>query len=252
EVPISGRRRFIDLTKMEEEMLARQAYREIMAEFGHAIVPSNHPYSVFVRWVAEKIIKVSGMTDLNWEVYLIQSPQRNAFVLPGGKVFVFTGILPIVQNEDGLAAVLGHEIAHQVARHSAEKMSWTKVAVLAQVLVSFFFDPGMLFSRLFMEFGVMMPFSRKCETEADYIGLKLMAQACYDPTAAVDMWTRMKMADNGEKVSEYMSTHPAHDTRIKQITEWLPEAIETREKSDCEQVTPLWGLFRNSAFSRRW
>ncbi|KAJ3411897.1 hypothetical protein HDV05_001532 [Chytridiales sp. JEL 0842] len=137
---------------------------------------------------AKPASKLSGLNDVNWEVHVIDYPQRNAFVLPGGKVFVFTGILPIVKNEDGLAAVIGHEVAHQVARHSAEKLSWVKVIVLAQIFMSFFFDPGFLFNRLFMELGVMLPFSRASETEADYIGLTLMAGACYDPHAAVAMW----------------------------------------------------------------
>ncbi|KAI9337143.1 peptidase M48 [Zopfochytrium polystomum] len=225
-------------------MLSKQAYEEIMAQFGSRIVPVTHPLSRFVQRVAGNIIRVSGMTDLEWEVHLIDYPQRNAFVLPGGKVFVFTGILPVVGDENGLAAVLGHEIAHQVARHSAEKMSWVKVIVLGQILLSFFFDPGFIFNRLFMELGVMMPFSRLCESEADLIGLKLMAQACYDPRAAIRMWENMKVADGGERQMEYLSTHPSHENRIAKITEWMPEALEIREKSDCKEVSPLWGLFK--------
>jgi metalloendopeptidase OMA1, mitochondrial len=101
-------------------------------------------------------IAVSGLTHLKWEVHLIDSPQRNAFVLPGGKVFVFTGLLPIVKDENGLAAVLGHEIAHQVARHAAEKMSWAKILLVGQLVVSFFFDAGFLFNRLFVDLGLMV------------------------------------------------------------------------------------------------
>ncbi|KAJ3218006.1 hypothetical protein HDU67_006906 [Dinochytrium kinnereticum] len=247
EVPISGRRRFIDLTKQEEQALSKQAYAQIMAQFGHQIVSPLHPYSVMVRRVSERIIKASGMTDLEWEVHLIDDPQRNAFVLPGGKVFVFTGLLPIVQNEDGLAAVLGHEVAHQLARHSAEKMSWAKIVMVGQVLMSIFFDASFLFNRLFLEFGVMMPFSRKCESEADYIGLKLMSQACYNPRAAVEMWKRMKLADSGHATSEYMSTHPSHDSRILKITKWMPEAVEIFENNpDCQMTSSFLGLFNRT------
>ncbi|KAJ3087324.1 hypothetical protein HK102_011357, partial [Quaeritorhiza haematococci] len=234
-----------------EEMLSKQAYAEIMMQYGNAILPANHPYSRFVRKVAERIIKVSGMNDLSWEVYVVNSPQRNAFVLPGGKIFVFTGILPIVGDEDGMAAVLGHEIAHQVARHSAEKLSYLKVLIFFQLVLSLFMDPRLIFNRVFLEFGLMMPFSRKMESEADYIGLKLMAQACYDPRVAITMWERMKLADKlggGNANFEYLSTHPSHDTRIKKIQEWMPEAIETRDKSDCDQMASILDLFNR----RQW
>ncbi|KAI9142122.1 peptidase M48 [Paraphysoderma sedebokerense] len=120
--------------------------------------------------------------------YVINAPVQNAFVLPGGKVFVFTGILPVVKNEDGLAVVLGHEIAHQVARHSSEKLSWLKVLMLAQFLLSFVFDTSLFFNRMFLELGILLPFSRKMEVEADEIGLMLTAQACYDPREAIGLW----------------------------------------------------------------
>ncbi|TPX63616.1 hypothetical protein SpCBS45565_g06486 [Spizellomyces sp. 'palustris'] len=181
------------------------------------------------------------MANLHWEVYVIEDPQKNAFVLPGGKIFVFTGLIPIVQDEDGMAAVLGHEIAHQIARHSAEKLSWAKILIVAQLLMAYIFDPGMFFSRLFLELGVLMPFSRKMESEADYIGLRLMAQACYDPAAAVGLWERMKEAQRSSKLLEYVSTHPSPEKRIQKITEWLPEAEMIREKSDCEHV--MFGIF---------
>ncbi|KAJ3033328.1 hypothetical protein HK097_004891 [Rhizophlyctis rosea] len=180
-----------------------------MSQYGHSILPPHHPASHFVRKVAEKIVQVSGMGGLKWEVHVIDNPEKNAFVLPGGKIFVFTGILPIVQTEDGLAAVLGHEIAHQVARHSAEKLSTTQLVLLSQILLSFFIDPGFIFNRLLLQFGVLMPFSRRCEVEADYIGMKLMAQACYDPEAAVGVWKRMKEAER-QAPPEYLSTHPSN------------------------------------------
>ncbi|KAI9209631.1 peptidase family M48-domain-containing protein [Polychytrium aggregatum] len=247
-VPMSGRTRFIDMTPEQEEQMGREAYHSVIQQYQHKILPWNHPHSVIVRKVAQRIIQVSGMNNVEWEVYVVEDPQRNAFVLPGGKIFVFTGILPIVQGEDGLAAVLGHEMAHQIARHSAEKMSWTKVIFLIRVLMSTFLDTSFLFGQILTTFGIAMPFSRKCETEADYIGLKLMAQACYDPRAAAQMWERMKHSDDSGQSLEYLSTHPNHDTRIKKIIEWLPEAIQIREAADCETTSSFYNMFRNRRF----
>jgi predicted Zn-dependent protease len=130
-VPISNRRRFLDITPKQEQAIAQLSYNEIMTEYGKRILPASHPYTQFVRRVAKRIIQVSGMRDLKWEVHVIDHQEPNAFVLPGGKVFVFTGILPLVQDEDGMAAILGHEVAHQVARHTAEKLSFTKVVLAA-------------------------------------------------------------------------------------------------------------------------
>ncbi|CAJ0750554.1 9365_t:CDS:2, partial [Entrophospora sp. SA101] len=109
KVPITNRRRFMDVSPKQEEKLSQQAYHEVMEKYSNKILPLWDRRTKFVRQVAQDLVKVSGMNDLNWEFYVIDSPEKNAFVLPGGKVFVFTGILPIVKNEDGLAAVLGHE-----------------------------------------------------------------------------------------------------------------------------------------------
>ncbi|KAL1918715.1 uncharacterized protein VTP21DRAFT_2737 [Calcarisporiella thermophila] len=231
-VPFSGRRRFIDITPRQEEAMAIQAYQQIMAQYGRYILPQNHPYTKLVRRVAQRIINVSGLHDLNWEVYVIESKEKNAFVLPGGKIFVFTGLFEITQNEDALAAVLGHECAHQIARHNAEKISRLKIIFIFQLLLSFFFDPSFLFNRLFLEFGLLLPFSRNCEVEADSIGLTLMAQACYDPKEAIKMWERMEKADKSLQV-QFISTHPTHKNRIARLSEQLPQAIIKRENSDC-------------------
>ncbi|CAB4478156.1 uncharacterized protein OCT59_007381 [Rhizophagus irregularis] len=230
-VPVTNRRRFIDVTPKQEEKLAQQAYNEVMKQYGRKILPPFDHRTKFVKKVARQIVSVSGMQDLNWEFHVIESKEKNAFVLPGGKVFVFTGILPIVGNEDGLAAVLGHEIGHQVARHSAEKLSFVKILILAQLFLSIIIDPGLL-GRLLMEFGMMLPFSRKCEIEADYIGLILMAQACYDPREARKVWERMSIAQKNSP-PQFLSTHPAHESRIRKINEWMPEALQKREQSDC-------------------
>ncbi|KAI8328292.1 peptidase M48 [Blakeslea trispora] len=208
--------------------MAIQAYHEVMAQYGNRILPANHPYSKLVRRVAQRLVRVSGMDDMKWEFYVVNSPERNAFVLPGGKVFVFTGILPVVQNEDGMAAVLGHEISHQLARHSAEKFSFAKILFVLQFSLALFgVDPSFVFNRFSYNFLMMKPFSRKCETEADDIGLQLMALACFDPQEAIEVWKRMDALGEHD-VPQFASTHPSHKNRI----EFLRKEVRKGEEGD--------------------
>ncbi|KAL0095005.1 peptidase family M48-domain-containing protein [Phycomyces blakesleeanus] len=233
KVPISGRTRFMSCTPSQEEAMAKQAYIEVMSQFGNRILPAYHPYSIFVSKVAKRLVRVSGMDHMQWEFHVIDSPERNAFVLPGGKIFVFTGILPIVQNEDGMAAVLGHEIAHQLARHSAEKLSFAKILLAGQfTLMLIGIDPSFIFNNITLNFMMMMPFSRKCETEADDIGLKLMAKACFNPEEATRVWRRMELASK-DQIPQFASTHPSNKNRIVHLEKEMPAAIEERNSSDC-------------------
>jgi predicted Zn-dependent protease len=170
-------------------------------------------------------------------------------VIPGGKVFVYTGMLPIAKNDDGLAAILGHEIAHNLAKHQAEKMSqmvlleplrWAFISLdwalggiaISQVLGSFALD-----------LGLMRPASRKQESEADYIGLMMMAKSCYDPMEAVHVWERME-AYNQQSVPEYLSTHPSNQNRIANMKKWLNVADKAREESGCAAIVPQIAAFR--------
>ena len=176
------------------------------------------------------------MPSIDWKVHVIHSQEKNAFVLPGGKIFVFTGILPTVQDEDGMAAVLSHEIAHQVARHIAEKNSWVSLLMYIRLALALVFDFQLINSRVLLEYGLMRPFSRKLESEADYIGLLLMAKACYDPSAAIGLWERM--AESSPNFMKYLSTHPTNEKRIQDIREWLPEALEIKNNNqECNQLS---------------
>ncbi|SJX61907.1 related to OMA1-Metalloendopeptidase of the mitochondrial inner membrane [Sporisorium reilianum f. sp. reilianum] len=187
-----------------------------------------------------------------WEVFVIDDPkQKNAFVLPGGKIFVFTGILPVCKNADGLATVLGHEVAHQVARHSAEKMSGYKVLLLGSFLLDAFgFDIGL--SRAALTLLLSLPNSRKTELEADYLGLRIMSRACFDPREASRLWTRMSESEGASaggvlsSAQAILSTHPVSSQRIKNMDKWLPEALETRQASDCPAPEQIAG-FRSAA-----
>ncbi|KAJ9478101.1 Mitochondrial metalloendopeptidase OMA1 [Pseudozyma hubeiensis] len=192
-----------------------------------------------------------------WEVFVIDDPkQKNAFVLPGGKIFVFTGILPICANPDGLATVLGHEVAHQVARHSAEKMSGYKVLLFGSFLLEAFgLDIGL--SRTALTLLLSLPNSRKTELEADYLGLRIMSRACFDPREASKLWTRMSESEGGDgsggvlsSAQAILSTHPVSSQRIKNMEKWLPEAMDTRRASDCPAPEQVSG-FRAAASSAR-
>ncbi len=162
----------------------------------------------------------------------------NAFCLPGGKVAVYTGILPIVQNENGLAVVMGHEIAHAIARHGAERMAQQKLVQLGTLAVgvaSADMDPrkrAAVMGALGVgaQYGILLPFSREHESEADYMGLVYVARACYDPAEAPRLWERMSASSKGAP-AEFMSTHPSNATRIHQFQTWMPEAQEVRAKS---------------------
>ncbi|KAF9363191.1 hypothetical protein BGX34_004655 [Mortierella sp. NVP85] len=238
----------MDVSQKQEEMMAKEAYKQVMRQFGNNMLPPNHPYVHYVKRVASRIIKAAGMENLEWEFHVIDSDEKNAFVLPGGKVFVFTGILPIAKNEDGLATVLGHEIAHQLARHSAEKLSFTKVALFIGVIVSLIFDPSWTMQRVMMDLGMMLPFSRKCESEADQIGLMLIAQACFDPRESVNMWARMASTERGPSLA-FLNTHPASKDRMRKLEQWMPEALETFNKSDCRTTNAWADMFNKSGLA---
>jgi len=169
-----------------------------------------------------------------WEFELIQDDAANAWAMPGGKVVVYTGILPITQNETGLAVVMGHEIGHAVAEHGNERMSQALIAQLGGIALSSALSryPGQT-QQLFMaaygvgsQVGVLLPYSRLQESEADHLGLIFMAIAGYDPRSAVDFWERMLAAQVGGSGPEFLSTHPSDRTRIENIRQLIPEAMK--------------------------
>ena len=158
----------------------------------------------------------------------------NAFALPGGKIAVYTGIFPVARTEAGLAAVLGHEVVHALARHGAERMSQGQLtnAALQVAGAAVGSSDGGMMSQAAMaalgagaQVGVLLPFSRKHESEADYIGILLAADAGYDPRESVSLWERMGQLSGGGGPSEFMSTHPSNQTRVDQLKQWMPEAM---------------------------
>ncbi|KAL5119323.1 metalloendopeptidase [Pleosporales sp. CAS-2024a] len=257
EVPVSGRRRFNMIPARLEQTLGQATMDEIKQQYQGQFLPDHDPRVHQVQRVLDRLLPFArgeeegGLQNLAWELHVIDAPEQNAFVVPGGKVFVFTGILPLCQDEHGIAAVLGHEIAHVVARHTAERMSQAPLILLGVVALSLL-DVSFQMSSMLLNFVLSMPASRKQEAEADYIGLMMMAQACYNPEAAMMFWHRMeKLGQQGPP--QILSTHPSNHNREDKIREWMPKAWEKAEASECNSTRQYAAEF-TSAFSgfHRW
>lgn len=235
-VPVSGRRRFNVVGPGIEARMAKEMYEETLRQFRGKILHGRHAASRNVQRVLDRLIPASGLQHLDWEVFVIDDDSvKNAFVIPGGKVFVFSGILPFCGDDDGLATVLSHEIAHTLAHHSAERMSKSLLAVAALLVAAVSIGDVGYVGRIIMDLVFLRPGSRRQEAEADYIGLMIMAQACYNPDRAVNLWERMEKAQqSASSPPQFLSTHPSNTTRIQNILQWLPEARAKRNMSGCE------------------
>lgn len=235
--PETGKSARVALSPQQEETLGLQSYREVLSQ--SEIIPSGPEHDMVVR-VAERLARATGdaARDFKWQVSLVRSPQANAFCLPGGKIVVYTGILPHTQNEAGLAAVMGHEMAHAIARHGSQRLLRTTMAQTIMAGAQFSLsdmDPRQRQAVMGAigagaQYGVLLPFSREHELEADEMGLIYMARAGYDPNEAISFWERMSSA-GGQQPPEFASTHPANATRIAQLREFMPKAVSEYEKS---------------------
>ncbi len=232
-VPYTNRSRLMMVSESEDMTLGVAAYKEVLAKEKLSRDPEINR---LVKRVGERIARVANKPEYDWQFTVIDAPDTaNAFALPGGKVAVYTGLLPVAFDEAGLAAVMGHEVAHALARHGAERMSQGMMANLASLGLAVATSGASPATQqaifqaygLGVQVGVMLPFSRSMESEADYIGLLLMAEAGYDPEAAVRLWERMGERErSGAAPPQFLSTHPNHETRITQLREWMPEAQE--------------------------
>jgi predicted Zn-dependent protease len=176
------------------------------------------------KWLASEG-KSSYLKDYRWEYKLVESKEVNAWCMPGGKIVIYTGILPVTQNEDGLATVMGHEVAHALLNHGQQRMSAGVLQELGTATVGVVTDSELLATAFGLGTTVLgtLPFSRSHESEADHYGLILMAIAGYNPNESVPFWQRMS-AMGGGGTPEFLSTHPSDSTRIKQLQKWIPEA----------------------------
>ncbi|MEY4527971.1 MAG: hypothetical protein RL768_1690 [Nitrospirota bacterium] len=238
--PGTARDQLIFFSEEKELEFGLSAYREVLRQ---ARLSENTEINELVQRVGQRIAKAANKPEYQWEFAVIDDDKMvNAFALPGGKVAVFTGILKHTKNEAGLATVMGHEVAHALQRHGVERMSRSIIDQIAQLgaigaAVGAHGGGGAIAGALgAYGVNVSLPFNRKQESEADYIGLRLMAEAGYDPREAVPFWERMsgcprqmigKLCFRAQQaIPEFLSTHPSDATRINQIEAWLPEALQ--------------------------
>lgn len=272
EAPYTKRRRFIWVPYWLENKIGDYSYYQIYNQFKLMILPHSNPLYSKVSNIMNKLLNVA-LTDnniddgndlnqrflnhlrsLNWEINIIEnnSLPPNAFILPNGKIFIFSSILSICENDDGLATVLAHELSHQLAQHSSEQLSKQPIyLILSTILYSI---TGISwFNDLLINGVLTMPASREMESEADHIGCELLAKACFNPKEAINFWQRMNQAEqrlsgsNGSgggnrlQTLEFFSTHPATSKRISDIQKWMPQLLQIRESSGCYE----YGRFHN-------
>jgi len=241
-VPVTGRRQLSLVPQTELTSVAAESYRQFISESKLSDDARETAKVVEVgRKIAnsaETFLRSRGLEGdirhYNWEFNLIDDDETaNAFCVSGGKIAVYTGILPIARGDEGLAVVVAHEVAHALANHGGERMSQLLVAELGGMALARAVEKEpqktqelwKLAYGIGAQVGVLLPYSRQHEAEADRIGLILMAQAGYNPEAAIPFWQRMT-AEGGARPPEFLSTHPAPETRIDKIREHLPEALE--------------------------
>lgn len=226
------RAQHLGLMPSQELALGEQAYHEVLRESRGLILPADDPQVRRVRAIARRVVRAAGIQPLQreinlhirgyrfeWAANVIADQRINAFCLPGGKIAVFTGILPVAQNDDQLATVLAHEIAHALAHHSNERLTRAQSGRV-----------GFLMNK---------KFDREQESEADHIGVFLMTFAGYDPNEAVRFWVRMSHAHAGDgNIPEFLSDHPSDERRIRNMQQWVPRALAGKKAFDEGRIAP--------------
>jgi hypothetical protein len=242
--PETGRSQLRLISEEHERELGVQSYQKALS--GARI--SNDPRETApLARVGERIARAAARPDFQWEYHVIVDPRiQNAWCLPGGKIAFYSGLFPVLLDEAGMAFVMGHEVSHALLHHSAERMSEQMVAEGVKALVKASVDQvdprhEPLIMRAFgmaTQMGVLLPYSRKHESEADRLGLTLMAKAGYDPRQAIEVWKRMSSLNAGQP-PEWLSTHPSHERRIADLEAELPEALRLYEQSSHAAVAKL-------------
>jgi metalloendopeptidase OMA1, mitochondrial len=231
KTPVTHRTEHVGLTDQQQMQLGSQQYTKTLQQYQADVISSGAEYSEVQR-VAKRIEAVAARDKpaFVWRVTLLRKNEANAYCLPGGKIVVYTGILPLTRNDAGLATVLGHEVAHATAEHVAERIERQHLTKVAAAIVAggIAVTPGQ-YARVVALLGVggeaaSLPFSRSQESEADHIGLVYMARAGYDPRQALAFWKRMARASKGKEPPEFASDHPSDQHRIERVQGWLPEA----------------------------
>ena len=240
-VPLTGRSQLNLLPSSQMLSLSNDQYNEVLNQSqvvtGTSEAQMVQTVGVRIKNAVEKYLRDNNKSELiedyNWEFNLLKDDQVNAWCMAGGKVAFYTGIMPVCQDENGVAVVMGHEVAHAIARHGNERMSQALVQQLGGVALSVALaekpeETQALFLSAYgigSQVGVLLPFSRTHESEADHLGLIFMAMAGYDPHGAPEFWKRMA-AQSGGAPPEFLSTHPSNETRIRNLNKWMPQAMK--------------------------
>jgi predicted Zn-dependent protease len=241
---ITGRKQLKLIPESQLQSMATQQYQQFLSTNKVVSTSANRDAEMVTRigqrisraaesWFASKGLS-EELKGYNWEYHLIDNKEANAWCMPGGKIVVYTGLLPYTQNEAALAVVMGHEVTHAILQHGNERMSQQLGAELvgAGLQVALSNKPQETQNAFLTAFGlgsqvgVLLPFSRKHEYEADHYGLILAAMAGYNPQEAIPLWERMQQAANGNKPPEFLSTHPSEGNRIAELKKWMPEALK--------------------------
>lgn len=255
ECPITHRRRFVALRKDQMEKIADAEFEELLTKFENELLPEHHPYYDRVARVATRILKANQelpqVKEKNWTISVIGEDERNAFVLPSGNIFVYTGMLSVCENDDQLGVVLSHEIAHTLLGHAAENLSYLNLLsalLIVPLGVAWAFLPNdgiaivanWFFTKV-SELLFELPFARHMETEADEVGLDLASKACFDVREAPVFWGKMEVVANLKddmQPPEFLSTHPSHNSRQEYLASLLPGALRTRSTCGCPKLGP--------------
>ncbi len=229
--PITGRKQLLLFPEGMEVQMGLQSFQKILSK---SKISRDRAKNAALQRVGRRVAAATGKRNYKWEFVVIENKALNAFALPGGKVAVHTGMFPVAGNDAGLATVVAHEVAHAITRHGGERMSQNLIVQIGLAAVQSGMrnnDPQTVRQVTALlgagvSVGILLPFSRDQESEADRVGLICMAKAGYDPRAARDFWIRMMRSAKGKGAPpEFLSTHPAHQTRIRQIESWIPEAM---------------------------
>lgn len=240
----TGRRQIMLFNDAELSKMGAQTFDSMKAE---TPISKDAKTNRYVQCVANSLLGVTpeNLRAQSWEIVVFESDQVNAFALPGGKIGVYTGLLKVAENQDQLAAVVGHEIGHVIAGHSNERLSTSQAIQTAMSLGDAGMQAyGVKYQQEIMaligvgsQYGIVLPFSRSHESESDIIGLELMAKAGFEPRQSVNLWQNMA-AQGSSGTPEFMSTHPAPDTRIKELREKLPAAMKLYNERKAASALP--------------
>ncbi len=235
----TGRSQFVFMPEAQIDQMGLQAFNNLKKQ---KPVSKNGKYNQEAHCIANAITKITGG---NWEVVVFEDKSPNAFALPGNKIGIHTGMLALVDNQEQLAAVIGHEVGHVLAKHSNERASQEMAVNEGMSIIQAVSAPQTALGQTALgllgvgaQYGILMPYSRVHESEADMIGVDLMARAGFDPEQSIGLWQKMEQASQGKQPLEFMSTHPSHATRIQDLERHMPHALSLYQQAKAAGKQP--------------